>query len=204
MTPEQIAALVAAEVEKATKALGAEMAASSKAESDALRAEIAKLTAKPPEPPAPKPGKQGEVSPEIAELREAVARSVKLAEDEKAARIAAEKSARSKETDAALSRHLQEHGIKPEVIPAVSLLIKSQMLAEKEDGSVFFRGTHPISKMPAEFSVEEGVKTWAASPDAAHYKAPRGVQGSGDRAGNSDPNQGQTFASLDDFYKQPA
>ena len=201
MTPEQIAALVAAEVEKATKALAAELTTSSKAESDALRAEIAKLAAKPAEQPAPKPGKQGEVSPEIAELREAVARSVKLAEDEKAARIAAEKSARTKETDAALSRHLQEHGIKPEVIPAVSLLIKSQMLAEKEDGSVFFRGTHPISKMPAEFSIEEGVKTWAASSDAAHYKAPRGVQGDGSRPGSAVNTKPRQFADADDLFK---
>lgn len=193
MTPEQIAALIAAEVEKATKALAAELTAAHKVEMDAVRADVAKVTAKPPEP-APKPtGKPNEVSPEIAELREAVARSTKIAEDEKAARIAAEKAARAKETDAALSRHLQEHGIKPEVIPAVSLLIKSQMLAEKEDGSVFFRGTHPISKMPAEFSVEEGVKTWAASPDAAHYKAPRGVQGDGSRPGvaQSQGNAGQ-------------
>lgn len=201
MTPEQIAALIAAEVEKATKALAAELTAAHKVEMDAVRADVAKVTAKPSEP-APKPtGKPNEVSPEIAELREAVARSTKIAEDEKAARIAAEKAARTKETDAALSRHLQEHGIKPEVIPAVSLLIKSQMLAEKEDGSVFFRGTHPISKMPAEFSVEEGVKTWAASPDAAHYKAPRGVQGDGSRPGSAVNTKPRQFADADDLFK---
>lgn len=184
MTPEQIAALIAAEIEKATKALASELTATHKAETDALRADIAKLAAKPAEQPAPKPtGKPNEVSPELAELREAVARTTKIAEDEKAARIAAEKTARSKETDATLSRALQEHGINPATIPAVSLLIKTQMLSEKEDGSVVFKGVHPLSKMPADFSIEEGVKTWAASPDAAHYKAPRGVQGSGDRPG---------------------
>ena len=47
MTPEQIAAMIAEEVAKSTKALAAEMTASHKAESDALRAEIAELMARP-------------------------------------------------------------------------------------------------------------------------------------------------------------
>lgn len=201
MTPEQIAAMIAAEVEKANKALAAELSTAHKAEVEALRGEIAKLAAKPAEP-APKPtGKPNEVNPEIAELREAVQRTTKIAEDEKAARIAAEKAARAKETDAALSRALQEHGINPATIPAVSLLIKSQMIGEKEDGSVFFKGAHPITKLPAEFSIEDGVKAWAASPDAAHYKAPRGVQGDGSRPGNPGTGKAQEFASVEDFYK---
>ena len=193
MTPEQIAALIAAEVEKATKALAAELTTSSKAESDTLRAEIAKLAAKPAEQPAPKPGKPGEVSPELAELREAVARSTKIAEDEKAARIASEKSARAKETDAAISRALQEHGINPATIPAGALLVKNTMLAEKEDGSVFFRGKHPISGLDAELPIGDGIKAWAATPDAAHYKPARGVQGDGSRPGvaQSQGNAGQ-------------
>lgn len=186
MTPEQIAALIAEEVGKATKALAAELTTAHKAETDALRADFAKLAAKPAEPPAPRPtGKQGEVSPELAELREAVARTTKIAEDEKAARIAAEKAARAKETDAAISRSLQEHGINPATIPAVALLVKNTMIGEKEDGSVFFRGLHPISKLPAEFSIEDGIKAWSATPDAANYKAPRGVQGDGSRPGST-------------------
>ena len=190
MTPEQIAALVAAEVEKATKALAAELTAAHKVEMDAVRADVAKVTAKPPEP-APKPtGKPNEVSPEMAEMREGLARATKIAEDEKALRLASEKAARSKETDAAISRALQEHGINPATIPAVALLVKNTMLAEKEDGSVFFRGKHPISGLDAELPIGDGIKAWAATPDAANYKAPRGVQGDGSRQGT--PQTGNT------------
>lgn len=190
MTPEQIAALIAAEVEKATKALAAELTAAHKVEMDAVRADVAKVTAKPPEP-APKPtGKQGEISPEMAEMREGLARATKIAEDEKALRLASEKAARSKETDAAISRALQEHGINPATIPAVALLVKNTMLAEKEDGSVFFRGKHPISGLDAELPIGDGIKAWAATPDAANYKAPRGVQGDGSRQGT--PQTGNT------------
>lgn len=190
MTPEQIAALIAAEVEKATKALAAELTAAHKVEMDAVRADVAKVTAKPPEP-APKPtGKPNEVSPEMAEMREGLARATKIAEDEKALRLASEKAARSKETDAAISRALQEHGINPATIPAVALLVKNTMLAEKEDGSVFFRGKHPISGLDAELPIGDGIKAWAATPDAANYKAPRGVQGDGSRQGT--PQTGNT------------
>lgn len=190
MTPEQIAALIAAEIEKATKALAAELTAAHKVEMDAVRADVAKVTAKPPEP-APKPtGKPNEVSPEMAEMREGLARATKIAEDEKALRLASEKAARSKETDAAISRALQEHGINPATIPAVALLVKNTMLAEKEDGSVFFRGKHPISGLDAELPIGDGIKAWAATPDAANYKAPRGVQGDGSRQGT--PQTGNT------------
>ncbi len=67
------------------------------------------------------------------------------------------------------------------------------MLAEKEDGSVFFRGKHPISGLDAELPIGDGIKAWAATPDAAHYKAPRGVQGDGSRPGvaQSQGNAGQ-------------
>ena len=208
MTEEQIKALVAeaskAAAAEAAKATAAEITAAYDAKLEAQRVDfdkrLAAATAKAPEP---KPNaKAGEVTPEVAALQESNAALLKKFEESEARSAQIARAAREKETDAAIAQHLQANGIKPETIPAVSLLLKRQ-IAEREDGTVVFKGKHPTTGLPGEFDIADGVKTWAASPDAAHYKAPRGVQGSGDRAGNSDPNQGQTFASLDDFYKQP-
>lgn len=196
MTPEEIKALVAeaakAAAVDAAKATAAELTAVYDAKLETQRADFAKQLAavKPAAGEAKPTGKPGEVSPEMAEMREGLARATKIAEDEKALRLASEKAARSKETDAAISRALQEHGINPATIPAVALLVKNTMLAEKEDGSVFFRGKHPISGLDAELPIGDGIKAWAATPDAANYKAPRGVQGDGSRQGT--PQTGNT------------
>ncbi len=198
MTPEEIKALVAeaakAAAVDAAKATAAELTAVYDAKLETQRADFAKqLAAVKPAAGEGKPtGKPNEVTPELAALQESNAALLKKFEESEARGVAIAKAARDKETDAAIAQHLQANGIKPETIPAVALLVKRQ-LGEREDGSVFYRGKHPTTGLPGEFEIADGIKAWAATPDAAHYKAPRGVQGDGSRPGvaQSQGNAGQ-------------
>ena len=208
MTPEQIAALVATEVEKANAKMLAELAAVREQDRAAAVADLDKRFAalKPAEPVEPKPGKgqQGNAaaeSPEVTQLREAIARMEKERADEKAQSAAIAKAAREKETEATLSNLLQQGGVRPDALRGAQLLVRHDYLAEKDDGSIVFRGTHPISKLPAEFPLEDGVKQWLTTEAAAAYKAPRNVSGAGDRAGRPAANGQRAFASVDDFFK---
>lgn len=194
MTPEEIKALVAeaakAAAAEAAKTTATEIAATYDAKLEAQRVDfdkrLAAATAKAPEvKPAVKPG---ELSPEVAALQESNAQLLKKFEESEARSAQIARAAREKETDATIAQHLQAGGIKPELLAAARLLVK-QSIAEREDGTVFYRGKHPTTGLPGEFDIADGIKAWASSDEGKHFIAPRNVQGTGNPSGRPAGNQ---------------
>ena len=206
MTEEQIKALVAeaakAAAVDAAKATAAELTAVYDAKLETQRADFAKqlATVKPAAGEGKPTGKPNEVTPELAALQESNAALLKKFEESEARGAAIAKAAREKETNAAISRLLQANGVMPETMPAVEALLKTH-LVEAEDGTFKISGRHPTTGLAGEFSIEDGVKTWAASPEALPFKAPRGIQGDGSRPGSAVNTKPRQFADADDLFK---